>query len=272
MRKNAETVKKGKPALLVGLVVLCILAVILLLGKNTSQPKTDEQDLPPWEMGGKVPIEYTWEEFEALEGVHKDLFFESFGSVEAFDVWMIQAGGPVQQEAQEMERPWETGGNAPAEYTWEEYQALSPELQDAFFESFDSAESFDAWKNAAEGPAEQTVSVPEYPWEQGGKTPEEYAWEEFLGLPEEQKDAFVESFGSMDAFEAWQSRVNPEPAVEATTEATTEPASWEGTGKQPEEYTWEEFLALSPEDQEAFFLSFATPEDFEAWMNRVNPQ
>ena len=27
------------------------------------QLKTDEQAIPPWEKGGKPPVEYTWEEF-----------------------------------------------------------------------------------------------------------------------------------------------------------------------------------------------------------------
>lgn len=38
------------------------------------------------------------------------------------------------------------------------------------------------------------------------------------------------------------------------------------------EHPWEEFLTLLAEQQEEFFLSFATAEEFEQWMNRVNPQ
>ncbi len=47
---------------------------------------------------------------------------------------------------------------------------------------------------------------------------------------------------------------------------------WENGGKAPSEYTWEEFLALSGEEQMAFQNAFGSSEDFEAWMNRVMPE
>ena len=48
---------------------------------------------------------------------------------------------------------------------------------------------------------------------------------------------------------------------------------WEEDGaKQPSDYTWEEFNELSPEQQEIFFESFESVEDFDMWMDRVNPE
>ena len=45
---------------------------------------------------------------------------------------------------------------------------------------------------------------------------------------------------------------------------------WDNGGKQPLEYTWEEFEALSMERQIAFQFAMGF-EEFEAWLNRVNP-
>ena len=39
-----------------------------------------------------------------------------------------------------------------------------------------------------------------------------------------------------------------------------------------ETYTWAEYEALSPQDKELFFDSFASLEAFDAWMQRVNPE
>ena len=41
--------------------------------------------------------------------------------------------------------PWDNTKKQPAEYTWEEYEALPVQLQDAFFAWFESAELFEAW-------------------------------------------------------------------------------------------------------------------------------
>ena len=45
---------------------------------------------------------------------------------------------------------------------------------------------------------------------------------------------------------------------------------WDNGGKQPLDYTWEEFVALSMEHQIAFQFAMGF-EEFEAWLNRVNP-
>jgi hypothetical protein len=45
----------------------------------------------PWENGGKKPSEYTWEEFNALDGLQQEFFFLWFDSADAFEVWMTEA-------------------------------------------------------------------------------------------------------------------------------------------------------------------------------------
>ena len=89
----------------------------------------------------------------------------------------------------------------------------------------------------------------------------EYTWEEFLALSEEEQEVFFESFETPENFEEWMSRAMSEEQIAEY--------PWESEEKQPLEYTWEEFLALEDFEQEAFFESFETQEDFEKWMNSV---
>ena len=105
---------------------------------------------------------------------------------------------------EQMVLPWEKGGKQPAQYTYEEFEALSPVLQEAFVESFESADDFREWeKNSGYVDPDASVKT-ELPWEKGGKKPEDYTIEEFNDLSGPQQEAFVESFGSADAFEKWE--------------------------------------------------------------------
>ena len=45
----------------------------------------------PWNHGGKLPSEYTWEEFQSLSDAHKEMFFEWFETPEKFEEWMENA-------------------------------------------------------------------------------------------------------------------------------------------------------------------------------------
>ena len=56
---------------------------------------------------------------------------------------------------------------------------------------------------------------------------------------------------------------------QATPDSVVSP--WENGGKQPEDYTWEEFEALSDEQQMAFQNSFEDNKDFENWYYKVGP-
>ena len=149
----------------------------------------------PWEQGGKKPSQYTWEEFEALEDIQREAFVESFGSNDAFEAWMEAAQG----EESSGKMPWEKGGKQPSEYTWEEFEALEDIQKEAFVESFGSNHAFEVWMQNAKMASEEE----NLPWEKGGKQPSEYTWEEFEALKDVQKEAFVESFGSNEAFGAW---------------------------------------------------------------------
>ena len=148
----------------------------------------------------------------------------------------------------------------PSSYTWEEYQAMDHEEQDALYERFDSAEDFEAWMESAQ-PKE---TEPDFVWDEPGKTPDAYTYEEYMALTSEQKEAFYQWFGSVDEFESWLNQAQAEIL-------TTQPPVWNDRGKQPDAYTWAEYQALTPEEQDAFFLWFASREAFEAWMNAARP-
>ncbi len=258
--KEKVVLKKSRRIFSILLVIAFVIVLIWFVVSNSSQ----EQAYLPWEKEGhKPPSEYTWEEFEKLEGIQKDLFFESFGSAEAFEMWMSAAGFPVQQTIPFERLPWDQDGKQPCDYTWEEYQHLTESQKDCFYESFNSADNFAAWMDAAK--PKQETAMNKLPWEVTGVAPNAYTWEEYLALQSDEQDLFFESFESPEAFDVWMDRVNPIISAEETEEQSL----WDSEEKQPYQYTWEEFLELSPELQEEFFLSFSVPEQFEVWMNRV---
>ena len=204
--------------------------------------------LLPWEEDGvKQPDEYTWEEYEDLSETEKNAFFECFDDVIDFDAWLTDAQANAKL-------PWEKGGKQPDEYTWADYEALSAFDQDAFFESFDSAEDFERWMNKVTGNGY-------IPWEEdGAKQPDEYTWEEYEALSETAKKAFIESFRDMADFDEW--------VMDAQANAKL---PWDNGGKQPSEYTWEEYEALNGFQQDAFFESFDSVEDYEDWFEKNQP-
>jgi len=173
------------------------------------EEEIEEDEKLPWEeAGAKQPGDYTWEDYLALPDEEKDSFFESFESVDAFDKWLNKvnggstSGGSTAGDSSDIQSGI-AGNKKPEDYSWEEYLALPDEQKDAFFESFGSTEAFDEWLEKARGEAG------EYPWENGEKQPKDYTWEEYLALPDEQKDAFFESFESLEEFDKWLTKNQP---------------------------------------------------------------
>jgi hypothetical protein len=232
---------------------------------NRVQPTEPEQVVYPWaQPGAKQPEDYTWEEFLALSPELQMPFQDAFGSSNAFEAWMNRAH-PTNPETEQNGYPWEQpGAKQPVNYTWEEFLALSPELQIAFQGAFGSEESFEDWLNRTQ-PTNPEQSG--YPWDQpGAKRLEDYTWEEFLALSPELQISFQNSFSSTGALEEWLDRVQrTEP------EQIVYPWAQPG-GKQPEDYTWEEFLDLPPELQIAFQFAFRSADGFEKWMNQKMPK
>ncbi len=183
-------------AVVLAMLFLCSFFTGCSVKENTSS--TTELYLP-WKNGGKQPSEYTWEEFEALEGGQQIAFQNSFISFEKFDEWLQEAQSSIEKN------PWdEEGAKQPSEYTWEEFEALEGGQQMAFQNSFESFDKFDEWMRNAQS------SIENNPWdEEGAKQPSEYTWEEFEALSPAQQIAFQNSFESIDDFDKWLSVNNP---------------------------------------------------------------
>lgn len=226
------------------------------------QAQTVQQQYP-WEVSGaRQPADYTWEEFCALNQEQQMAFQQAFEAAEDFDAWMNRVNPPETEEATEpAEYPWEKrGARQPWEYTWEQFLALTPEQQIAFQNTFQSDDAFAQWE-ARVNPKE-AVSAVVYPWQaNGAKQPIDYTWEEFQALTPEQQMAFQKVFQNMAAFEKWLQSVMPEDSC-----------PWEVPGaKQPADYTWEEFLALTPEQQMLFQKAFAQTNGFLSWYEKNAP-
>ena len=137
----------------------------------------------------------------ALTEEEKNTFSERFESSDAFKEWLDR----VQPEP-ESDLPWDNGEKQPGEYTWEEYEALTEDMKRAFYESFESEAAFNEWFTKVQPEPES-----DFPWDNGGKQPSEYTWEEYEALTVEEQDAFFGSFNSMEEFEAWLSANLPVP-------------------------------------------------------------
>ena len=127
------------------IVILCTFVAGCGTDVNQNIISSETEIELPWEDGGKQPSEYSWEEFNALTGAQQIKFQNSFGSSDAFEQWMFAA-----QNGHE-EIPWENGGKQPVEYTWDEFEALSGDLQIKFQNSFKSDDDFEKWMNEAKG-------------------------------------------------------------------------------------------------------------------------
>ena len=198
-------------------------------------------------LAGEQNAEYTWEELESMTPEEQIAFQNSFSSAEAFDAWLEQAQAATPQ------MPWETGGKAPIDYTWEEFEALSAQEQIAFQNSFDDLTAFNDWLVKAQS------SVVELPWNDGGKQPEDYTWEEFEALSPEQQLAFQNSFEDVEAFDAWMQEASFEEVPEFS----------ESEGKRLDDYTWEEFENMTAEEQIRFQNSFDSFEAFDQWLQKT---
>ncbi len=108
-------------------------------------------------------------------------------------------------DEEEIYLPWENGGKTPDQYTWEELEALSNIQKEYFFEWFESSKAYEDWFNNVK-PIDDTESIP---WENGGKTPDQYTWEELEALSNIQKEYFFEWFESSKAYEDWFNNAKP---------------------------------------------------------------
>lgn len=216
-----------------------------------------DAEVLPWEAAGRTPAEYTWAEYELLAPNQQNAFVEWFGDEAAFEAWLESVYAVPGPETM----PWDESDKKPADYTLAEYEALTFAQKTAFTEWFGDVAAFEAWLESATMTAEEEVILS---WENGGKTPDAYTWEEFEALTFAQQEAFIIWFGSDAAFEAWLEAVNP---------ADEEPLfPWENDKKQPDAYTMDEFAALTAYQQTRFFVWFKSGEAFDDWFSAVSAE
>lgn len=303
-RKNTKK-KKLQTIVAVEAAVLAVLIGVLIFamatkkpGKQTaSQPDTTPATTPqPSQtdintttipLSQKSPEEYTWDEYCSLPADEQVLFPDRFPSMEAFNAWYdrVSPAGPSQTTPQTTPGAQQTApagpvidlqGKRPEELTWKEYESLTPEQQAIFPDLFESMDAFYAWMDKAQPsqttPPTTTTSAPPTTTPAvttpgaGGKAPQDYTWEEYTALPIEEQATFPDLFESMDAFYAWMDKAQKEaqdPGFDTDIDLN---------GKKPEDFTWDDYMALTIEQQMLFPDLFESMDAFNAWYQRVEPK
>ena len=220
---------------------------------TTETPETEEYNMP-WEApSAKQPVFYTWEAYQMLTEEQQKAFREYLGT-EAFKAWMEYV------QEQTTKNPWDDpNAKQPADYTWEEFEALTPEQEILFQNSFESLADFDIWLQSAQ--SQQNAPTVDL----GDKSIWDFTWTEFENMSVEEQMAFQYTFESPEDFDRWLQE------AQGNTGSFGE-LPWERDGRRPEDYTWAEFEALSPEHQIIFQSSFATEDGFEQWLMANLPQ
>lgn len=180
-------------------------------------------------------------------------------------------------DSAQLQEPQNGATGPDGDYTWEYFASLPPEEQVLFPDNFASMEDFYNWMDAVkptEPPTEATTEAtdptePPPTIDISNKDPEDFTWADYQALPMDLQALFPDYFENMDAFYAWYNRVNPNgSAVEPDTEPTEEIE----VILHPEQYTWEQYKALPPEQQMLFPDYFESYDDFKAWWERENPE
>lgn len=167
----------------------------------------------------------------------------------------------------------------PQDYTWADFEALSPEEQLLFPDRFESMEEFNKWLNRVQGNATETAGTKPVKVESvetapiptivlEDRDPSDFTWEEYQALTPEQQMVFPDVFDSMESFNAWMNRVKPNSA---TKESLPDSLDMDLADKKAEDYTWEDYLTLSMEQQMLFPDYFEKYEDFEVWWKKNCP-
>jgi len=131
---------------------------------GTEEEDLDEEivvEILPWDVeGGKPHDAYTKSDYDQLTERQKELFLAFFLTPDARDAWMIRYGlmdpPPEDNPAPDDDEfsddyivetiPWEEdGAKAPEDYTWAEYQQLTPFQKEVFRDSFFIPGTFEQW-------------------------------------------------------------------------------------------------------------------------------
>ena len=114
----------------------------------------------------------------------------------------------------------------------------------------------------------ETVTV-SCPWvDEGTKQPSDYTWEEYEALSSDQKTEFFEWFPTSKEFDDWLMENQEEPDL-----GENQGMPWdEPYALQPDEYSYDQYEALTGEQQVAFIDWFPTTKEFDDWLMANEPE
>lgn len=92
------------------------------------------------------------------------------------------------------------------------------------------------------------------------ETETEYTWDEYIMLSEDEQKSFLEQFETNEELNKWLNYV----IIQDYSGLADLPWETEGN-KQPNQYSWNEFLKLTSSQQEAFFEWFDDSKKFIDW-------
>ena len=227
---------------------------------------TDRQQIHDL-LNGRNPEELTWEEYMQLTEAQQAVFPDYFESMDAFNSW-YQAASTAGIEDIPLEDDY-LNGRDPASFTWEEFILLTPAQQAQFPDLFESLDAYNAWYQSVTANAGEKVedAVVEFDF-LNGKNPADFTWEDYQNLTADQQAQLPDCFESLDAYEAWYNSVCPQE-----TTAVDQPALEDDflNGKNPADFTWEDYQKLTPAQQAQFPDFFESYDAFLRWRDQVKP-
>lgn len=273
--------KRGYKTIIIILVVVFLLLMGVLLalvksGGNLSSPETLEQqniggpnaDDPKAGdfLNGRAPSDFTWEEYQNLTPDQQAAFPDYFESLDAYKSWFEAASDSM--EIIPLEDDY-LNGRDPASFTWKEFTRLTPDQQAEFPDCFESLDAYQAWyQSVCENAAENEEEIHLDNDFLDGKKPTDFTWEEYQNLTTEQQAVFPDYFESLDAYQSWCESVHPIEAAD-TDESILEDDYL--NGKDPANFTWEEYQNLTPDQQAMLPDYFESYDAFLEWKDKTEP-
>lgn len=214
------------------------------------------------------PAGYTWEQYQEMTSEEKLAFQKSFGDMDEYKKWYED-----QQASNEDENVLlrlDLNERNPEDYTWEEYQELTPEEKAVFPDCFKDMNAYNEWydKNKEDNEDKEEFESDEaedssVSIDLNGKNPKDYTWEEYQKLAPEEKAVFPDCFKDMNAYNEWYEKNKEETVGEDFS------VSIDLNGRNPEDYTWEQYQALTQDEKAIFPDYFENMEAYKTWYERV---
>ncbi len=150
----------------------------------------------------------------------------------------------------------------PEDFTWEEYHALTPEEQAVFPDYFDSYDEYIKWYDDVYEDISKYEEISINDDFLNGKYPEHFTWEEYQALTSEEQAMFPDCFYSLDEYKRWYESVQEDISNYEEISINDDFLN----GRNPEDFTWEEYEALTTEEQAMFPDYFDSYDEYLQWM------